>query len=87
MPQIVTLDLATLTLGEMSKAEMESGMDFAAILKGGVATRRLLALWVQEQRSSAQPRSWREVASLRLSDVSSSTSPSAPDGARETSPT
>lgn len=66
----ITLDVDTLTLGEMATIEMQSGLPFSVILaaaiKGG-ATRRLLALWVQESRNSAQPRSWRELANLRPS--------------------
>ena len=75
----ITLDLSTLTLGEMSNAEIASGQDFDRLLRGRVS-RRLLALWVHEQRTSERPRSWRELASLRLSDVGSSTSPLPSDG-------
>ena len=81
----IVLDVDSLTLGEMVQAEKESGQSFDRLLTAGAATRRLLALWVQEQRSSAQPRSWQTLAGLRLSDVSASTSPSGPDGAPTTS--
>jgi len=80
VPSTVTLDVDTLTLTEMSEAEVQSGMDFLAILSAGAATRRLLALWVQERRSSERPRTWRELGSLRPSDALRSISPSSPDG-------
>ena len=81
---VVTLDLASLTLGEMAAVEKMSGEDFAAMLTRGAASRRLLALAVHELRTSAQPRSWSDLCSLRLSDASSSTSPSPADGPSET---
>jgi hypothetical protein len=75
---MLTLDVNTLTLGEMSQLEVESGQPFAQLLgtalRGG-ATRRLLALWVHEHRSSAKPRSWRQLGDLRVSVSSSSESP------------
>jgi hypothetical protein len=81
----ITLDIDSLTLAEMAQAEAETGRSFDRLLTAGAATRRLLALWVHEQRSSERPRTWSELGSLRLSDVSSSASPSAPAGARTTS--
>jgi hypothetical protein len=76
---MLTLDVNTLTLGEMSQLEVESGRPFAQLLgtalRGG-ATRRLLALWVHEHRTSAQPRTWRQLGDLRVSVSSSSQSPS-----------
>jgi hypothetical protein len=86
----ITLDVDSLTLAEMAQVEMESGLPFVTILanvKRASATRLLLARWVQERRSSAQPRSWSELGSLRLQDPSFWTSHSAQDGARETSAT
>jgi hypothetical protein len=75
----LTLDVNTLTLGEMAQMEAESGQPFAQLLatamRGG-ATRRLLALWVHEHRSSAQPRSWRQLGDLRVSVRPSSPEPS-----------
>jgi hypothetical protein len=75
----LTLDVNTLTLGEMAAIESESGQPFAQVLataiRGG-ATRRLLALWVHERRTSARPRSWRQLGDLRISVSSSSESPS-----------
>ena len=81
----ITLDIDSLTLGEMMQAERESGQSFDRLLTAGAATRRLLALWVHEQRSSGRPRNWQELADLRLSDVSAMTSPSSPDGVPATS--
>jgi hypothetical protein len=76
---MLTLDVNTLTLGEMAQMEAESGQPFAQLLatamRGG-ATRRLLALWVHEHRSSAQPRSWRQLGDLRVSVRPSSPEPS-----------
>jgi hypothetical protein len=72
---MLTLDVNTLTLGEMSQLEVESGQPFSQLLgtalRGG-ATRRLLALWVHEHRSSERPRSWRQLGDLRVSVSSSS---------------
>lgn len=83
---IVTLDLGTVTLGEMSEVELASGRSFDSLLMAGRATRKLVALFLHESRSSAQPRSWRELSSLHLSDVPSSTSPSRSAGRRKASP-
>jgi hypothetical protein len=63
---IPTLDIATLTLGEMAAIEEQSGRSMDRILTAGSATRRLLALWVAESRSSARPRSWHELSALRV---------------------
>lgn len=84
--EIPTLDIATVTLREMWQVEEESGRSFDRLLMTGNATRKLLALWVAEQRarrspSSAPPRSWHELSSLRPLGSSSSTSP-APTGGR-----
>jgi hypothetical protein len=77
----ITLDLDSLTLGEMTEAERQSGQDFYTMLTRGKATRRLLALFIHELRSSATPRSWHELAARRpLAEISSS-SPSSPAGA------
>jgi hypothetical protein len=65
LAEVATLDLASLTLGEMAEAERQSGRSFDKLLTSGNVTRRLLALWVAELRSSAQPRSWHELSSLR----------------------
>lgn len=65
LAEVPTLDLASLTLGEMAEVELQSGRSFEKLLTSGNATRRLLALWVVESRSSAHPRSWRALSSLR----------------------
>ena len=69
----LTLDLATVTLGEMAALEMASGRDFGALLKGQVS-RRLIALYLREWRSSGVEPSWSSIASLRPLDSGSSTS-------------
>lgn len=61
---IPPLDIATLTLGEMSEAERQSGRSFDGLLRGR-ATRKLLALFIHELRTSAQPRSWQELSDLK----------------------
>jgi hypothetical protein len=71
----ITLDIDSLTLAEMALAEEQSGRSFDRLLTAGAATRRLLALWVHEHRTSAQPRSWRQLGDLRVSVSSSSESP------------
>lgn len=78
MAEFVALDLDTLTLGELAAAEKASGED-ASVLLARSAHRRILAVFVQRLRSSGQPPNWNELASLRLSDVSSSNSDSQPD--------
>ena len=75
----VTLDIGTLTLGEAAEAERQSGMRIEEIAKS-TAAMRMLALFVHLSRSSAQPPRWKELADLRLLDVSSSTSPHSPAG-------
>lgn len=82
--QDVTVDVSTLTLGELSAIEIASGLSFERILRARM-TFRLALLYVHELRSSERPRSWQELSSLRLSDVSPSTSPSASAGPSETS--
>jgi hypothetical protein len=77
---LYTLDLSTLTLGEMSEAERQSDQIFDRLMMGGNATRRLLALWVHEYRNSAQPRSWPQLAALRVFGRSSSPRPPSTDG-------
>lgn len=87
LSEIPTLDIGTLTLGEMAECEAQSGRSFERLLVSGQATKRLLALWVAERRSSATPRSWSELSSLRPLAGSSSTSPVAPAGPRPKSRT
>lgn len=71
----VTLDIGTITLGEAAEAERQSGMTIGELAKGR-ATLRLLALFVHGLRTSAVPPSWSDLSTLRLLDVSPSTSPS-----------
>jgi len=62
-----TLDLASLTLGEMSDLERDSGRSMDSLLKSGRATLLLVALWVADHRkTSGQPRSWQELGDLRV---------------------
>lgn len=79
----ITLDIRTLTLGELAEIERQSGRDATALLVAGRATRRLVALFVHELRSSEKPRSWQELANLRLLDGQSSMSPPSPAGRRQ----
>lgn len=77
MPETVTLDLETLTLGEIVAAEDASGKDIGKLLSTS-GHRRLLAIFVQRLRSSGSAPSWQELLSLRLLDVSPGVSPSRP---------
>jgi hypothetical protein len=79
MAQSITLDIQTLTLGELAEAERQSGLSFQVLIKGR-ANLILLALFVHELRSSEQPRSWSELSNLTLQDASSSMLPSPSDG-------
>lgn len=79
----VTLDISTLTLGEAAKAEQQSGMTIQQLSRSSAGT-ILLAMFVHELRSSAEPRSWSELSNLRLLDVSSSTRRARSAGASET---
>ena len=81
----ITLDLSTLTLGEMAEAERQSNRSFDDLLRAGTATRRLVAVFVAELRSSERPRSWLELSSLRLRDAQSSTSQPGSDSPSPTS--
>lgn len=79
-PTSITLDIRTLTLGELAEIERQSGRDATALLAAGRASRRLVAIFVHELRTSAEPRSWSELSSLRLLDAQSSTSRPSPAG-------
>ena len=72
----ITLDVKTITLGEMEEAEHQSGRDFQELLRQGSATRRLLGLFLHEWRSSGQPPSWRTLSDRRPLGKPSSSSPS-----------
>lgn len=82
--ETVTLDLATLTLGEVAEAERQSGLPFAQMLKGS-AGKMLLALFVHRWRSSGTVPSWHDLSSLPVSDALSSISRLLPDGDPPTS--
>lgn len=75
----LTLDLGSITLGEMAAIEYASGRSFDRLLTGAVS-RRLIALYLREWRSSGVEPSWSEISSLRPLASGSSTSPSEPDG-------
>ena len=61
---IPPLDVATLTLGEMAEAERQSGRSFDGLLMGR-ASRKLLALFIHELRTSEKPRSWHDLSNLK----------------------
>lgn len=63
----VTLDLRSLTLGEMSEIEQVSGRSFDRLISGS-AGRKLVAVYVQALRSSGPTPLWSEVCALRLFD-------------------
>lgn len=69
----IALDLDTLTLGEMAAVEEASGSSIDRLLARGKASRIMVAAYVHYRRSG-EPRTWSEVAGLRLSDVRSSSS-------------
>jgi hypothetical protein len=79
MAKTVTLDVDSLTLGEMMAAEDASGQDITALLSRS-AHRMVLALYIQGLRSSEKPPNWSELANRRVQDVSRSTSSSPQDG-------
>jgi hypothetical protein len=80
-----TLELSSLTLGEMAAVEQASGRSFADILRAGPATQRLMAAYVLLSRHSGRPPSWSELAGLRPFDRKSSPSRSRRAGRSETS--
>ena len=73
-----TLDLDTLTLGEMAAAETASGLDTSVLLRSS-AYRLLVGVFVHRYRSSGKAPLWHELENLRVVDVSSSPSDSSPD--------
>lgn len=70
LSDVTRLDVNTLTLGEMAEAEWQSGKPIADLVRSPTSV-LILALFVHELRTSAQPRSWRELASLPLSALRS----------------
>lgn len=75
----IQLDLEALTFGEMIAAEEASGKDITT-LWSKAGSRMLLAVFIHRLRSSGVPPTWSELASLKVLDVSRSTSDSSPDG-------
>ena len=84
MDEPITLDIGTITLGESIIAERESGMTISEIVSSRTA-QRVLAMLVYGLRSYDVRPSWSELASLRVLDVSRSTSRRPGDGVSETS--
>lgn len=85
---VATIDVSTLTLGELSLLERESGSDFHTLIKAGRASRALVALWLTSLRRStiSEPRqTWHDLSSRPALGALSSTSPSASDGDPQTS--
>lgn len=80
----LTLDLGSVTLGEMAAIELASGQDFSRLL-GRQTGRRLIALYLREWRSSGLEPSWLELSNLRPLASGSSTSASSPAGRPPTS--
>lgn len=70
--EMVTLDITTLTLGEAAEAEIASGKTLQQLVKSRTAL-LILALFIQELRSSDSAPSWSELANRKVLDVSSST--------------
>lgn len=72
-PETFVLDIATLTLGEMSAVELASGKSFGRLITAGSATRRLVGLYIRELRAPRSPSdgpmpSWSDLSARRLSD-------------------
>jgi hypothetical protein len=61
----LTIDLNEITIGEMAAIEAASGQDFMKLLTAGKASRRLIALYLRECKSSGPRRSWSELSNLR----------------------
>jgi hypothetical protein len=73
-PETFVLDIATLTLGEMSAVELASGKSFDKLLMAGSASRRLVGLYIRELRAPRSPSdepmpSWSDLAGRRLTDL------------------
>lgn len=80
----LTLDLGTITLGEMDAIERASGQEFGRLLARSMG-RRLVALYLREWRSSGREPSWAELSNLRPLGSGSSVSASSSAGPRPTS--
>ena len=71
MAGTVQLDITTITLGEAAEAEIASGKSLQQLVKSRTGL-LILALFIQELRSSGVAPNWSELANRRLLDVSSS---------------
>jgi hypothetical protein len=76
----ITVDLMTMTLGEMAEVERQSRRSIEEMLTAGKASRRLVALFVHGLRSSGPAPSWHDLSSRPLSARPFSDLPSRPDG-------
>jgi hypothetical protein len=74
----VTFDLETLTMGEASEAERQSGQPLSSLLRSPIS-RRMLGMFVHALRHYETPLTWSDLSNLRLLDVSQSSS-RAPSG-------
>lgn len=75
----ITLDLDTLTLGEMMAVEDASGKDITQLLSRTTG-RRMLVLYVNQLRNSDSMPSWSELGRLKVRDELPSNSGSSRDG-------
>lgn len=85
MPEQVTFDLDTLTLGELAQAEEASGQDLRQLMSKR-STRLMLAVFISRLRRDGRAPSWQELMDLPVRDVLSSTSDSPPVSPSGTSP-
>lgn len=69
------LVLADVTLGEWAAAERASGLSMSEMLQSRT-TLLILAMYLRELKNSDGGRSWQELSSLKVHDVSSLMSPS-----------
>jgi hypothetical protein len=75
----ITIDVDSLTFGEMMAAEDASGKDITQLLSRA-AHQRVLMLFVHRLRTSGKPPDWQQLASLTVRDALPSTSGSSPAG-------
>lgn len=80
----VRFDVTTLTLAEAAEAERQSGWTIGEIVKSRTAL-KVLAMFVHGLRHYDVRPSWSELSSLRVLDVSPSSSPSRSAGPSATS--
>jgi hypothetical protein len=78
MAEQITFDINSLTMGELTKAELASGIDSSDLLTKPAYT-RLLAVFVQRLRNSGSVPSWSELEGLRVLDAQSWISGSSAD--------